>query len=85
MDLKCCCKNNTPVKLPNDNKDGERYECYYCKFKWRYLEVHNTICSNCNDHGINLKTKINNTVKCALCGKIHDITNYATKNILVFW
>jgi len=60
MDIKCSCKMNTPVKLKNDDKDGERYECYYCKFKWRFIEVHNTVCLNCEDHGINLKKKKNN-------------------------
>jgi len=76
---------NTPVKLKNDDKDGERYECYYCKFKWRFIEVHNTVCLNCEDHGINLKKKKNNKIKCELCYTEHDISNYDTKKVLALW
>ena len=82
MLLKCYCKNNTPVRLPKDEKNGERYECYYCKCKWRYIEVHDTICSFCDSHGITIKNKI---VECRLCGTQHHISNYGIKTRLVFW
>jgi formate dehydrogenase maturation protein FdhE len=85
MPLKCHCKNNTPVRIANDEKGGERYECYYCKSTWRYIEVHNTLCKFCDDHGINLKNKIKDKVKCSMCGTEHNTSNYAIKIVLVFW
>ena len=60
--------------------DVFRYECYYCKFKWRYLEVHNTICKICDEHGINLKNP-----KCTWCGSKYDKSDYAIKKVLALW
>ena len=78
----CYCKNNTPVKIANDEKGGERYECHYCKCKWRYIKKHNTLCNFCDSHGITIK---NNLVKCSMCGTEHPISNYAINTVLVFW
>jgi formate dehydrogenase maturation protein FdhE len=85
MPLKCFCQNNTPIPIPNDEKNGERYECHYCKCKWRYIEVHNTLCNFCDSHGIHLKNKIKDMVKCSMCGTEHPISNYAINTVLVFW
>ena len=80
MNVKCACLNNAPVRIKDDERGGERYECYYCKFKWRYLEVHNTICKICDEHGINLKNP-----KCTWCGSIYDKSDYAIKKVLALW
>ena len=75
MKIVCACLNNSPVKIGDDS-----YECYYCKFKWRYIDVHDTVCKNCNTHGIDIK----NTV-CNLCRKEFNKSDYAIKKVLVFW
>ena len=58
MPLKCFCKNNTPVRIANDEDGGERYECHYCKCTWRYIKVHNTLCNFCDTHGITIKNNL---------------------------
>ena len=74
MALKCCCLNNTPVRIPDDDKKGERYECYYCKFKWRFIEVSTTFCSFCNDH-----------INKEICGWCTTKNTYTSKKTLVYW
>lgn len=44
----CSCLNNYPVKLEQDALGGERFECYYCKFKWRYIPKKRVKCNECN-------------------------------------
>jgi hypothetical protein len=78
--VKCCCSYNTPVKLKEDEKGGERYECYYCKLKWRYIEIYETMCFNCNEHGINLEKD-----RCALCKKIYNKSDHTVRKMLVLW
>ena len=82
MTLKRYCKNNTPVRIADDQNGGKRYECFYCKSKWRIIEVYNTLCSFCDSHGVNIK---NNKIKCRLCGTEHNNSNYMINNVLVFW
>ena len=89
MKIKCACLNNTPVRIKDDESQGERYECYYCKFKWRYINVYSSICDICNESGVNALHKIqkNNTtfVKCNFCGKHHLESKYAPRKMLVLW
>lgn len=89
MELKCCCKNLTPIQISNDDKKGERYECYYCKFKWRYIHVYEKYCSVCDDLGVNaihiLRKGFEIYVKCNLCGSEHLASKYPPKKILVYW
>ena len=86
--IKCVCLNNTPVKLESDTKGGERFECFYCKFKWRYINIYNTLCDKCNDphslaHGLNqINYATNHNNKCIWC---RDTIIYATRKMLVFW
>ena len=71
---KCACLNNYPVKLPDDEKGGERYECGYCLFKWRYIEIIQRHCLICD---VPLKND-----RCNLCAVIYD---KEPQKMLVYW
>jgi hypothetical protein len=42
----------TPRVLPPDERGGERYECHYCKFKWRIVKEYDTHCKGCLEDGL---------------------------------
>jgi hypothetical protein len=88
MEIKCACLNNTPVRIQNDNKQGERYECYYCKFRWRYIDVYSNVCDTCNESSVNAVHTILNYktyIKCNYCGKLYLESKHTTTRILVLW
>lgn len=72
--MKCACVNNTPIQLPNDTLGGQRFECYYCKLKWRIIENLDKVCSDCS-----MALEKN---KCRFCNKTY---NQETKKVLVYW
>ena len=84
--VKCACMNNTPVPLPNDEKGGERYECYYCKFKWRYILIDWANCEFCEEPTIKLSETYNdNKVRCSLCRKEYLTSNFKKIIRLAYW
>jgi hypothetical protein len=89
MKIDCACLNNAPVRIQDNSTKDERYECYYCKFKWRYVSVYSSICYVCNESGVNAFNKIQKDyktcVKCYFCGNYHSESKYAPQQILVLW
>ena len=77
------------MRIKDNSTEDERYECDYCKFKWRYLTVYSSICKLCNEFGINAFKKIqkdfNTYVKCNLCENYHLESKYAAQRMLVLW
>uniref|UniRef100_A0A6C0D5H6 Uncharacterized protein n=1 Tax=viral metagenome TaxID=1070528 RepID=A0A6C0D5H6_9ZZZZ len=72
--MRCACLNNAPVSLEKDELGGERFECFNCKFKWRYIDVINSLCFKCDLH---LEKNY-----CKIC-KIKY--NHEAKKTLVYW
>lgn len=70
----CACLNNTPVPLEKDEFGGERFICFYCNFKWRYIDIIESLCLQCN---ISLEKNY-----CKICKIQH---NQQAKKVLVFW
>ena len=83
---KCACMNNTPVALPKDEQGGERYECYYCKCKWRYITIDWAYCNFCEELTVNTSKVYNhNKVKCSLCWKEYLTSDFKKIIRLVYW
>jgi hypothetical protein len=74
MKVTCACLNNLPEPLENDIHGGDRFQCFYCKFKWRYICNVMTECIQCS---FLLENR-----HCKIC-KITYTQD--TKKILVFW
>lgn len=77
-----------PNILPPDEKGGKRYECYYCKFKWRVQELYETICKGCESHGMNVKKHLaarDSFVKCFTCGQSEPIRNFKPFYRVMLW
>ena len=79
--MRPCKCISTPIRIEDDEHGGQRYECYYCKAKWRYIDVYPTLCTSCDNHGI---YKENEIVKCRLCSAIYT-KPYSSTTTLVFW
>jgi len=78
--------NNTPVALPNDEKGGERYECYYCKCKWRYITIDWFNCESCGECSVNISKIFDyNKVKCSICRKEYLTSDFEKIVRLVYW
>ena len=89
MKINCACLNNTPVRINININDEEQYECFNCKFKWRYINIYSSYCDSCNSSGVNALHKIKKNlctyVKCNLCGIEHIDSKYSSKRMLVLW
>ena len=70
----CACLNNSPEPLPNDTLGGQRFQCYYCKFKWRIIEIFDKVCSDCSM-----------TLEKNVCRFCHKTYNQDTKKVFVYW
>ena len=70
----CACLNNLPEPLPNDTLGGQRFQCYYCKFKWRIIETPYESCNECNM-----------TLEKNVCRFCHITYNQQAKKLLVYW
>lgn len=74
MKVTCACLNNSPERLENDIYGGDRFQCFYCKFKWRYIS---DIIKECIQCSFDLEKNY-----CKIC-KITYTQD--TKKTLVFW
>ena len=79
--MRACGCSPYPIRIEDDEHGGQRYECYYCKAKWRYIDVYPTHCSNCDNHGIE---QVGAIVKCRYCSAIYT-KPYSSIRTLVFW
>ena len=78
--MRPCGCTPTPIRIEDDEQGGERYECYYCKAKWRYIHVYPTLCPSCENHGLQEGA----TIKCRYCNAIYT-EPYTSIRRLAFW
>lgn len=88
MDLlpnRCACINLAPVRLPDDEHGGERFQCYNCHYKWRIKEDHILPCRNCGEWLVDIKKLVNEFIICKVCTAKFQESDYKVHRYICLW